>query len=166
VRIRAIAMVAASLLLTGAVQAQAQVGRGPPGDRLVLERQIFQRFSQQVGQELRLEAGARGRLEQILLEGSARRRERAREAMELRRTIVEAMRDPQTDDAQFERMFSSLRELRQRENQDWEREEADLARILTPRQRALVILRLAQLQERVREMIMERPGPRGSGPPR
>ncbi len=138
--------------------AQPPVRRPPQADRMMLERQIMQRFAREVGSELRLSEDRRSRLEQWLIQSNQRRRDLAREANGLRRQLAEAVRSTNTSDAEFERLLTQIREVRQRELDQLGRDEDELAQTLSPRQRAEFYLRLARLQERIRQMVAERGG--------
>jgi Spy/CpxP family protein refolding chaperone len=150
--------IALALLLAAPLGAMAQVRQRPQPDRAALERQIVQRVAEGASRELDLPAPARAELERLLLEGNARRREFAREALALRMELGAAARDPSTPDGEFERILGALRDLRRREYEQTVRDEDALAAILTPRQRAQVTLRLAMLQERIRDLMGARGG--------
>lgn len=164
-----------SLVATLAVPAAGWAQRPPPlqqrsmDRRGVLERQILQRFVQQSADEMRLAPERRDRLERWLTESTAERRVLSEQAAGLRQRLMAAVRDPATTDAEFERVLRELDQLREREYELWKRDQAELTRTLTPRQRAHFAIRLLRLQE----MIDERrdgppPGgePPGGGPPR
>jgi hypothetical protein len=126
--------------------------------RMQLQRQVLQRFVEQNSRELGLSAQERSRIEQILLENNNRREELFTQGAALRARLAEAMRDPNATDDQLNGILNELVELREREHQMWRREQDELARTLPARKRAQLTLRLLRLQERIREMIDQRPG--------
>ena len=126
--------------------------------RATLERQILQRFVDQSAAEMRLPRERRDRLERWLTESTATRRDIAGRAVDLRQRLVEAVGDERTTDAEFERILRDLDALRQREYELWKRDQDELARTLTPRQRAHFAIRLLRLQEMIDEQ-------RGGSPP-
>jgi Spy/CpxP family protein refolding chaperone len=133
--------------------------RQPQRNRMLLERQIMQRFAEQVGDSLELSADGRTQVEQWLVQSNARRRELARETAALRRELAEAVRAPETSDAQFEQLLDRLADVRRRQLEALRSDEQELSSILTPRQRAQLFLGLARLQERMRAIMAERAGP-------
>jgi Spy/CpxP family protein refolding chaperone len=136
--------------------------RGALLNRVQMERQIVQRFARRMGTDLNLQAPASGQLEQILWSGTAQRREFAQQAMQLQRRLNQAVRNTATTDTEYETLLKEVNELRQREHDHWLRQEQELAKLLTPKQRALLTLRLQQLQQQIREIAENRLG----GPPR
>ena len=159
---RRVVLILALLTLPASVSAQRPPDRAMMRNRAMLERQIMQRFAGQIGNEIGLTAARQSRMEQWLVESNQRRRDFARETMELRRRLAEAVRSPDTSDAEFERILGELQDVRRRELEQLQAEEATLAESLSPRERAQVILGLARLQDRIRELIAERriPQPR------
>jgi len=154
---RAMLMILAILLLP--VTLAAQPPRQPPRDRMLLERQIMQRFANQVGDSLRLSNEGRAQLERWLVQTNAGRRELARETAQVRRELADAVRNPQTTDAEFERLLDRLADVRRRQLEQLQRDDQELRSTLTPRQRAQLFLGLARLQERMREIMAQRAGP-------
>jgi hypothetical protein len=128
----------------------------------MMERQVVQRFARRMEAELSLKAEEGDRLEQLLLTGMGRRREFTQQANQLQRRLNQAVRNPQTPESEFESLLKELQDLRQREHDDWLRQEQEFAKTLTPRQRATLALRLAQLQQMIRDIAENRVG----GPPR
>lgn len=158
---RTILLVLALLASPAVLHAQRPQGRMPQRDRVMLERQIMQRFARQVGEELDLSADQRTRVEQWLLDSNRRRRELAQETMGLRRELAEAVRSPATADAEFERLLDRLRDVRRRELEQLQQDERELSQWLSPRQRAHLFVGLGRFQERIRSIISERgPAPR------
>jgi hypothetical protein len=119
--------------------------------RATLERQILQRFVDQSAAEMRLPRDRRDRLERWLTTSTAQRRDLTDRAGDLRQRLVEAVGDQGTTDAEFERILRDLDALRQREYELWKRDQEELARTLTPRQRAHFAIRLLRLQEMIDE---------------
>jgi Spy/CpxP family protein refolding chaperone len=152
-----------SLLATLALPAAGWAQRPPiQQQRRALERQILQRFVQQSADEMRLAPERRDQLERWLTESTRERRTLAEQATVVRRRLADAVQNPRTSDAEFERILGDLDQLRQREYELWKRDEAELARTLTPRQRAHFAIRLLRLQEMIDE---RRDGPDGGGQP-
>jgi uncharacterized membrane protein len=137
---------------------QQRMNTGRPDRRATLERQILQRFVDQSAAEMRLPRERRDRLERWLTESTAERRDLTTRAADLRKRLVDAVGDPATTDAEFERILRDLDALRQREYELWKRDQDELARTLTPRQRAHFAIRLLRLQEMIDEQ-------RGGSPP-
>ena len=133
-------------------------------DRRVLERQILQRFVQQSADEMRLAPERRDQLERWLTESTRERRTLSEQATVVRRRLAQAVQNPRTTDAEFEQILGDLDRLRQREYELWKRDEAELARTLTPRQRAQFAIRLLRLQEMIDEQ-RDRPAGGGEPPP-
>lgn len=149
------------LLALPAAAAAQPPDRMPVRSRLQLERQVMERFASQVGDELGLSRADRGRVQDWLIQTNVRRREMARETMVLRRRLADAVRQPGTTDAEFERLLDDLRDVRRRELEALQADERELATWLTPRQRAHLLVGLGRFQERIRDLIAERgPGPR------
>lgn len=158
---RAMPWLACLAVLLFAGPLAAQTGRGMPRDRQQLERQVMERFAGQVGRELDLNAADQVRIRDWLLASNQRRRELARETVTLRREIAAAVRSPDTDNAEFERLLGRLHELRQREVEALRNDERELAEWLSPRQRAQLFVSIARFQERMRAIMARRgPGPR------
>jgi DNA-directed RNA polymerase sigma subunit (sigma70/sigma32) len=111
-----------------------------------------------------LDAPARGRLEQILQDSNSRRRALVVASLDLRQRLAAAIRNPATEDAQFQRLLAEATALRTQEHELWQRDQAEIGRTLTPRQQAIFALRWIRFQERIQQMIEMREG-RG-GPPR
>lgn len=154
---RALLAMLAVLLLP--VSLAAQPPRQAPRDRMLLERQIMQRFANQVGDSLRLSGASRAQLERWLVQTNTRRRELGRETAQLRRELGDAVRRPETTDAEFERLLNRLADVRRRQIEQLQRDDQELRSTLTPRQRAQLVLGLARLQERMREIMAQRAGP-------
>ena len=125
--------------------------------RQQLEAQIFTRFLNRASTEMKLDAPNRGRLEVYLRESGIRRRQLTVQTVQLRRRLNQAVRDSTTADADYLRILSELDQLRNQEDQLWKRDQDELAKMLNPRQRAVFILHWIQFNERLREIMSERP---------
>ena len=158
-------IIVATLMLAAALPAAvaAQVRGQVPPARAQLERQVAQRFARQMQMDLGLTPQVRDRLEVLLLDKTARERGRDREANQLQQRLAAAVQDPNTSDAQFQQILEDIRQLRQREHEEWTREFAELRDSLTPRQQAQLTLGLARFQRRILEQIQNRPAQRGRG---
>lgn len=157
------ALVLSALTLPAATAAQQR--GGPPAvrrptvplqQRDALERQIIQRFVQRTGDEMELGQQGRSELERILRESNGRRRELVEAAQELRRELRRAIDDPATPDATFEALLDEAEALQREEHELFLRDQEEIGRTLTPRQRAVFMVRWIGLQERVQRMVEER----------
>lgn len=138
--------------------------RGPPGQRrAALEAQIFNRFMNRVTTDMQLDAPGRARLEQHLRQSGQQRRELAQRTVTLRRNLVQAVRNPATPDAEIDRLLTEFNSLRAQEEALWSRDQDALGRVLNPRQRAIFVLQWIQFNERIRDLMQQRPGARGPG---
>jgi hypothetical protein len=158
-------LIAALVLALAPAHLDAQVAgragnrlQGGPARRMQLQRQVVQRFVDQSSRELGLSAQQRGRIEQILLANNNRRQELFEQGVQLRMRLAQGLRNPNTSDDELNRILNEMVELREREHQMWRQEQQELAATLPPRQRAQLTMRLLRLQERIRQMIDERPG--------
>lgn len=150
-------------LLAVPATAAAQMGnRGQVRERALLERQIMQRYAGQIGTEIGLAPTGQARMERWLVQSNQSRRDFARETMEIRRRLADAVHSPTTTDEEFEKVLSDLQEVRRRELEQLQADEEALRDSLSPRQRAQVVLGLARLQDRIRDLISQRrlPEPR------
>jgi hypothetical protein len=146
-------------------------GRRPPPrleaqarpNRAALERQILQRFVEQSGTEIGLSGPTKTRLQQILNESNARRRQINQEGIALRQRLMDAIRNPQTSDDEFASILGEIDGLREREHELWRSDQEALSRELTPRQRALFTARWLRFQENIRDLIDRRQGADTSG---
>lgn len=121
-----------------------------------LETQIAARFLNHVATELQLDADARNRLEQHLRQTAPSRRSLAQKTVELRGTMLRAVREPSTPDAEFTRLISEMTRLRDQEEDMWKSDQESLSRILTPRQHARFVVMWIRFNEQVRDMAMRR----------
>jgi Spy/CpxP family protein refolding chaperone len=161
----------AAVLLLAPVAAHTQQNAPDPARRAAmearrdsLEAELLNRFMDQLDRELRLDADQRTRTERALRTGAGRRRELMRASGELRGQLHRALRSTATADAEYTRLLAEHDALRQREHDLWRREQDELARILTPRQRAQFIVQWARFQDSVRDIIAQRM--RAGGGPR
>jgi hypothetical protein len=121
-----------------------------------LEREIVQKFIGDLTRELRLDATQRGQVERVLTESGARRRELTRSSFQLRGRMRAALRDGTTADADFVKLLAEFDMLRMREHDLWRRDQEELARFLTPRQRTQFMIHYWNFQDRVRDIIDRR----------
>ncbi|MCI0434692.1 MAG: hypothetical protein L0271_13780 [Gemmatimonadetes bacterium] len=141
----------AGLQAQGGRRGQMQMNR-----RAQLESRIVERFVEQSGREIGLDDNERRRVEQWLQDSQERRRELARDAADARLRLMDAVRDPRTEDAVFARILDDLDGLREREHQMWKDDQKELSVMLSPRKRAQFTVRLLRLQETIRGMIERR----------
>ena len=133
----------------------------PPAERQRLEAEVFDRFMNKVSRDLQLDAPARTRLERHVRETGQQRRMLARQSVELRRRLNQAVQDSTTGDAQITGLLNELEQLRARENELWKSDQDALGRMLTPRQRAVFTLQFMVLNERIRDLVQQRQPPPG-----
>jgi hypothetical protein len=126
----------------------------PPRD--VLEAQVFNRFMNRVSADMRLNRAGQARLTRYLRQSGMQRRALAQEAVQLRRRLVAATRDSTQSDADIDRLLQELTQLRTREQELWNRDWSELSSQLTPRQRAVFLLRWMNFNERLRGIIQGR----------
>jgi Spy/CpxP family protein refolding chaperone len=135
---------------------------GPLGGRAgmrrdSLEAQVFNRFVDKISTDLRLDAGSRQRLTQHLEQTGQQRRQLAQQTVQMRRQLLNATRDSTVAEADVERLLTRFQQLRSQELELWSRENAALSQILTPRQRAAFMIEFMQFNERIRELVQQRP---------
>jgi Spy/CpxP family protein refolding chaperone len=165
-----LAVLCLALLLAPAVL-QAQQGPPDPARRAAmearrdsLENAIMLRFLGSLDRELGLDADQRTQLERAMRDGALRRRELMRATGELRGQLHRATRSAGTSDAEFNRLLAEHDALRQRESEIWRREQEELARVLSPRQRAQFLMHWVRFQDEVRDILMQQMRqPRGGG---
>jgi Spy/CpxP family protein refolding chaperone len=121
-----------------------------------LEVEIVQKFIGDLTRELKLDATQRGHIERVLTESGARRRELMRTSGQLRGRMRAALREGTTADADFTRLLAEHDQLRVREHDLWRRDQDELARFLTPRQRTQFLIHWSNFQDKVREIIERR----------
>ncbi|MGH7471076.1 MAG: hypothetical protein ACRENP_24265 [Longimicrobiales bacterium] len=151
-------LLGALILPAGVAGQRGLQGRGI-GPRRELEAQVFDRFMTKVSTDMRLNASGRGRLEQYLRQSGRQRRELAQQTVQLRRRLVMATRDSTTSEANIDQLLQQFAQLRVREQELWNRDQAELANQLTPRQRAVFILQWMAFNERIRGIMQGREPP-------
>lgn len=143
-------MILVLLMVPGAVQAQ---GHGPDQERRAeLERQVRHQFLTQVAQRLELTEDQREQVRAVLLESADARRDLARESQALRIDLMQAVRSEDAPMSRFEEILDRLEDVRTREREIAQQEEAALARILDPRQQAMFLMMRMQFNDRIRQM--------------
>jgi hypothetical protein len=121
-----------------------------------LEREVVQKFVDRLTRELRLDADQRTQTERVLASSGVQRRELMRASGALRGRIVRAVRAETTSDADFARLLTDHEALRAREHDLWRREQEELSRILTTRQRVQFIMMWAHFQDEMRDILSRR----------
>lgn len=129
-----------------------------------LEAEIAQRFLDRAAAELKLEGGARTRLEQHLRQSGQQRRTLAQNTVRLRGELLRGVRDENTSDTEFSRLISEMTRLRDQEETMWKADQEALSRILTPRQHARFIVMWIRFNDQIRDLAMKR-GNQGPGAP-
>jgi len=154
----------ALLLVAAPLTAQVR-GVPPQGRRAELMERIHDRFMDEIAERLGLDEGQRERVSTILRETMEERRDLAREGVVARQHFFAAVQDPATSTAELERLLEEMRELRRRAFELAEAEDDALARVLTPRQHAELLLLRHRFNQHVRDVRgrMGRQGP--PGPP-
>jgi uncharacterized membrane protein len=111
-----------------------------------------------VSTDMRLDTQGRNRLEQHLQQSGQQRRQLSQRAVQLRRELMNAVRNEQTTDAEMDRLLKQFNQLRAEEEAQWVRDQESLARMLNPRQRAVFILQYMRFNEQIRDLLQQRPG--------
>jgi hypothetical protein len=153
--IRAVLLIVLVSPALGSAQAAERVP--PQQRRQALEAQIFNRFMNRVSTDMQLDAPSRSRLEQHLRQSGQQRRALTQRTVQLRRNLVQAVRDSTTSDAEIDRLLNEFNQLRAREQALWQQDQDALGRMLNPRQRAIFMLQWVQFNERLRELMQQRP---------
>lgn len=157
----------AVLAATVAWPVTAQVPPHRPGQgmgrRAELQQRIHERFMGEVGERLGLDEAAAERLSAVMREMMEARMELAQDGQRVRQHLLVAAQDPGTSTDELARLLNELAELRSREFQLAEREDATLAEFLTPRQRAQLLVLRARFNQRVQEIRARGMGPPGPG---
>jgi Spy/CpxP family protein refolding chaperone len=137
----------------------------PEGNRRQqLQQQIVQRFMDNVSLQLNLDAATRSKLETQMRASGDRRRELAKSTAQLRRSLMDAVRDSTTPDSEIKRQLTNLNALRDKEEDLWKSDQEALSHILTPRQQARFVFMWLRFNDQVREMAL-RPPPGAFGGP-
>jgi hypothetical protein len=121
-----------------------------------LENDIVNKFIDQLTRELKLGAEQRTQTQRVLRESGLRRRELANATRELRSRMSRTARDPAATEADFNRLLMEFENLRGREHTLWQREQDELARLYSPRQRVQFIGKWTDFQESLREIVADR----------
>jgi Spy/CpxP family protein refolding chaperone len=160
----------AVMLLLVPVAVDAQQSAPDPARRAAmearrdsLETELHNRFMDQLTRELALQGEQRARMERTLRANAGQRRELMHSSGELRGQLHRALRSAATTDAEFTRLLAAQDALRQRESDLWRAEQDELARFLTPRQRAQFVVQYARFQDSVRDILTQH---MRAGPPR
>jgi len=149
------------------------VGAGSPAQpapgpgmtrRQQLQEQVFARFMERASQRLGLSPADRLRLEQVLRANEAQRRQLARQARAVRQALAAASRDPGTPQGEYERLLRQMADLRGRDLALWRNEQAQLSKVLTPRQRAQFMAMRIEFFEMVQRMRQRRAQADAGGP--
>ncbi len=140
--------------------------QGPRGAQRLqrLQEQVFARFMDRASQRLGLSAGDRSRLEQVMRANEMQRRELAREARTVRQELAAAARDPNTPQSDYDRLLREMSDLRGRDLDLWRSEQAQLATVLTPKQRAQFMAMRIEFFEMVQRMRQRRAQADAAGP--
>lgn len=121
-----------------------------------LEAEVVRKFVARLARDLSLTAAQQTQTVRILQESGIRRRALSRETSQLRGRIYRSARDSATADAEFVRLLNEYDRLRTREHDLWRSDQAELARVLDPRQRAQFLLSWSRFQDDIREIISRR----------
>ena len=121
-----------------------------------LEVEVVRKFVHRLARDLELDASQQTRTVVVLRESGVRRRDLSRASSQLRSFIHRAARDTTTSDAEFIRLLGEYEVLSSREHELWRREQAELASILDPRQRAQFLLSWVRFQDDMREILSRR----------
>jgi hypothetical protein len=121
-----------------------------------LETEIVNKFIDQLTRELKLDAEQRTQTQRVMRASGVRRRELSNMTRELRGRMSHASRNPATTEADLNRLLMEFENLRGREHSLWQREQEELARIYSPRQRVQFVVRWADYQESLREILSDR----------
>lgn len=151
------------VLLAVPAPVAAQGQGGDPARREELERQVRRQFLAQVAERLQLTTEQREQVREVLTARAEDRRDLALESQALRIELMQAVREEDAPMSRFEAILEELDAIRSRERGIEEQEEAALAEILDPRQRAVFLMLRMQLNDRIRQM--RGPMRRGGGPP-
>lgn len=147
------------LLLPAAVHAQqtdAERRQAQEAQRDSLAAEVVQKFVRRLTRDLKLSAAQQAQAERVLRESGVQRRELSRASMHLRGRIYRAARNPETSDAEFMQLLAEHETLRAREHDLWGRDQQELARIFSPRQRAQFLLTWAHFQDDMRDILSRR----------
>lgn len=153
----------AALLLLAPVAARSQQ-TGSDAERRAalearrdsLEEEVVRKFVHRLARDLSLTEAQQTQTVRILRDSGLRRRALSRETSQLRGRLYRSARDTTTTDAEFVRLLNEYDALRTREHDLWRSDQAELARVLEPRQRAQFLLSWSRFQDDIREIISRR----------
>ena len=121
-----------------------------------LEREVVRKFVEHLANDLALTEEQGTRTTAILLESGTRRRALMRESSALRSRLHRAARASDLTEPEYTRLLAEHETLRAREHDLWRREQDELSRVLTPKQRVQFIIAWAHFQDDMREIISRR----------
>lgn len=127
--------------------------------RAQLEQQVRHQFLAQAAERMSLDASQRERLEVVLRRGAEARRALAQESRQLRIELLRNVADERTPIAAHQSLLDRMQELQSREQALERREAAALGEFLDARQQAQFLVLRMRMNERVRGMRGQRPGP-------
>jgi Spy/CpxP family protein refolding chaperone len=153
------------LVLAGVVSAHAQARPRMP-QRAALQAQIVNRFVTGASNRMGLDEETRAKLQQYLRDSGEQRRELAVRSAQLRRRMIESVRDSATSDAELRRLLAETTALRDEESKLWKDEQESLSRFLTPRQQVQFVFMWLRFNDQIREMAVRPPGAPPMGRPR
>lgn len=162
-RKRTMAAVLAAALLAAPAAAQV-MPHGQMGRRAELQQRVHARFMDEVAERLGLDQDQKDRLSTVMRETMDERTTLAQEGMRVRQHLFAAVQDTATSGQELGRLLDELRDLRRREYELANREDAAVSEILTTRQAAELLVLRARFNQRVEE-IRRRSGNRMMGPP-
>ncbi|MEO5511861.1 MAG: hypothetical protein ABIV28_08000 [Longimicrobiales bacterium] len=131
--------------------------------RDALEAQVLNRFLNRASDDVGLDGAQRTRVGEIVRASGLRRRALNGRSVELHRRFQVAIRTADTPPATFSRLLADHQALRSEEQQIAETEQAELKKVLSPRQQAHFLMLWIRLQENARQIQAQRPGPPPGG---
>lgn len=121
-----------------------------------LEGRVLREFVLQSARDLALTSAQSEEIYTLLRSSAEEQRAILRASMHLRTELSAAVQRGNTPDTEFERLLAGLDSLRLRDHRQWEHDQQQLARVLSPRQRAGFALRWIRFQERIRDIVGRR----------
>lgn len=162
VRVAALALMLA--VARGSAVSAQQGEAAPDASPQGAQQRLIEMFLDHATLELNLTEEQRGGLEDVLRETMDRRAELSRNQVRLRREITDALSDPATSAAEFQRLADASLALKAREVELLEWQQARLLDVLTPRQSLRFQIMQERLAQRVAEMRRRRADPRQQPP--
>lgn len=154
-------LVAATMLLMALAPAEAQRPGGPPQDRAVLERRVRQAMSRMIRERVGLNDGQMATLMQVNRRFEGERRELLRRERTTRQALrASLMKGDSADESAIERQLADLGQVQRRRLEITENEQRELAKFMTPLQRARYLAIQEQVRRRLDDMRGARPGNR------